>query len=122
MEVIKLRMAGKRLPDGAAEIGSPVAGKMLGVCFFNIEIFSVFSFGIFDGFLKPLVFIRAVVDHEIHQNVHFARMRLLQKRIHFLQRSEAGIDILIIADVIALIREGRGIDRREPENIHAEIL
>ena len=92
---IKFIRAGKRIPHGAAETGTPVAGASV---FFvrQIEKIAVGSVRILFRRLKPGMFVGAVIDHQIHQQIHSPFFCLCDQFIHILHRPKAGIDGVIV--------------------------
>ena len=115
-------MARKWFPDTAAEVGTPVAWQFSVRTVFNIKILSVLSIRIFAGFFEPFVLIRAVIDDEIHQDVHIAFLGLSNQTVHIVHGTEARVDIIIIGNIVALICERRAVDRREPDNVDTEVF
>lgn len=70
MEIIELIVTRNRFPYGAAEIGAPVGRKLSVVAFLEVEIFSIFSLGIPESFLEPLMLVGTVVDNQVHEDIH----------------------------------------------------
>src|SRR5215475_5991520 len=64
--------------------------------------------------------IRSVIGDEIKNDFQPPLMRCGYQVVKFVQRSEQSIDVAIIADIIAAVGHGRGIDRGNPERINAE--
>ena len=122
MEVALVRMPRKRFPDTAAEVGAPVARNLSARAVLDVEVLPVFTLRILAGLSEPRMLIRAVVDDEIHQDVHIALFRFRDQPVHVLHRTEARVNVVVIRDIIALIGERRAVDRLEPEDIDAEIL
>ncbi len=89
---------------------------------FNIEEFAVAAVGILAGLFEPLVLVGAVVDHEVHDDADAALFALGDQAVHVLHRAEAWVDRVVVRDVIALVRERGDVDRREPEEVDAELL
>ena len=96
VQVTLVRMPRKRFPDTATEVGAPVARPLSIWTVFDVEVLSVFTFRILAGFPEPRVLIRAVVDDEIHQDVHIAFFRFRDQPIHVLHRSEARVNVVVI--------------------------
>ena len=55
--------------------------------------------------------IAGVIDDEIHDDADIPLFRFGNEGVHFLQRAVIGVDIAVIADIVAVILIGRGIDR-----------
>ena len=120
---IQLVRAGQFVPAGSAKIGPPVGRKpALRVLVPQIKEFAVLSVRILAGLSKPLVFIGAVVDDEIHQDRHPSLPCLRDQLLHVLHGAESGIDRVIVGYIITFIRQRRLIDRRQPDDIDAQIL
>ena len=68
------------------------------------------------------MFIGTVVDHQIHQNVHIPFFGLGDQPFHVFHRTETGIDVIVIRDVVPLIRQRGGIAGGEPDHVHAKLL
>ena len=105
MHIVFVLMSRQFLPGRPAEIGTPVVGTLSVFCCLNIEKFPILSIGVFACLPEPLMFVRAMVYHQIHHHMHISLLRLLQQFVHILHRTEAGIDIIIIRNIIALIRK-----------------
>ena len=71
--------------------------------FLQIKESAVFTLRILTGPAEPLVLIRAVVDDQVHDNVQIPLCGLGQKTVHILHSAEAGIDIIIVGNVVSLI-------------------
>jgi hypothetical protein len=52
---------------------------------------------------EPGVLVGRVVDDEVHHELHAALVRGAQQRVELLQRAERGVDVLVVADVIARV-------------------
>ena len=122
VQIALIRVSRKRLPDRAAEVGAPVARKLAVLVIPDIKIFAIFSVRIFARLFEPRMLIGAVVDDEIHEDIHIALLCLGNQLIHIVHRAEARVDIVIIGNIIALIRERRAVDRREPDDVDTELL
>ena len=69
---------------------------------------------------EPGVQVGSVVRHIIEDDLEALAMRLVEEAIEILHRAEHRIDAAMIANVVAEIRHGRGIDRRYPDRIDPE--
>jgi hypothetical protein len=65
--------------------------------------------------------VRGVVRHEIENDLQAARMRRRDQRVEIGERAEHRIDIGIVRDIVAEVRHRRGIDRRDPDGVSAEL-
>ena len=114
-------MTGQLFPYRSPEIGAPVAGEDIAVggadsecivrggCgffqFFQIKILTVFAFRIQACPFEPLVFVGTVIHDQIHDNIHVSLFGLREQAVYVVHCTEAGIDIIVVGDVIALIRQ-----------------
>src|SRR4051812_12727741 len=65
--------------------------------------------------------VRGVVRHEVEDDLQAARMRGRNERIEIGKIAEQRMDILVVADVVAEVGHRRGIDRRDPKRVDAQI-
>ena len=110
------------LPGGAGEPGAPVIG-LFAVLSLSPEV--VIPLGIVltaAALQKPLVLVGRVVDNEVHHDFDPARMRLCQHPVKILHGAELVHDILVIADIVAVVVVGRLVDGGEPDNVNAKLL
>ena len=70
--------------------------------------------------LKPGVLVARVIYDEIEHDPQPAPMGLPDQPVELGLGAEAGVDRLVIADVVADVEAGRRIDRRQPDGIDAE--
>ena len=96
-----------RLPDTSSEVGAPVTRQLSVFLFCDIEIFSVLSVRIGTCLLEPLMLIGAVVDNEIHDDVHITLFCLCKQAVHRFQITKKRVDIIVIGDVVSLIHKRR---------------
>ena len=66
--------------------------------------------------------IRSVVHHQIHEELHAPLVDLVTHGLPVLQRAEAGVDIPVIGDVVAVVRLGRNEIGAGPNGVHAQAL
>ena len=111
MEIVFVLMPRKLLPDRTAKIGSPVAGELPVLHGLDVEELSVLSIRIFACFFEPLMLIGAVIDDQVHQDIHIPLFCLSEKPVHVLHRAETRINAVIIRDIITLVGKRRDIDR-----------
>ena len=69
---------------------------------------------------EPGVLVRGVVDHQIHEHAHPALVCLLEHAPEHMQVAVIRVYVHIVRDVIAPVRVGRGVERGEPDRVHAE--
>src|SRR5262249_26327372 len=72
------------------------------------------------AFEKPRMTFGGVVGNEIEDDFDFSYVRRVHKSVEIFQRSEQGIDVAVVADVISEVRHRRWIDRRYPDRIDAK--
>ena len=73
------------------------------------------------GRLEPRVLVGGVVDHQVHEQLHAARVHGGQQPVEVGQRAEGRVDVLVVADVVpAVVLRGR-VDRRQPQHVHPEV-
>ena len=66
------------------------------------------------------VLVGGVVDHEVHHELHAALVDRREQRVEVRERAEHRLDVLVVADVVAVVVLRRGIDRRQPDHVDAE--
>jgi hypothetical protein len=66
------------------------------------------------------VLVGGVVDDQVHHQLHPVLVHGPKQRVEVRQRAERRVDVLVVADVIASVVLRRGIDRRQPDHVHAE--
>ena len=74
------------------------------------------------GFLKPLVLVGGVVDHQLGDDAQAALVGLAQKLLEVGQVAVNRIDAAIIRNVITLVAQRRRIKRQQPDRGNAEVL
>ena len=120
---IFILMSGNFIPYAAAEIGTPVVGSAaVFLSLFKIEEFTVLSLRILTGLYEPFMLIGAMVYNQIHQNVHITFFCFLQKPVDILDGAEAGIDVIIIGNIIALVRQRRTEAGGQPDDVHSQVF
>ena len=70
---------------------------------------------------EPRVLVAGVVDHQVHDQPHAARVQLRDQLVELRQRAEQRVDVLVVADVVAVVGLRRGVDRRQPQDVDAEV-
>ena len=70
---------------------------------------------------EPRVLVGGVVDHEVHDQLHAARVHAREQLVEVRERPEHRVDVLVVADVVAGVVLRRRVDRREPEHVDAEL-
>ena len=111
------------LPCRAAEAGTPVVGRRLGVFAFAPDI--VIAVRVVPGLPalhKPSVFIRRMIDDQIHDDLDSAFVCGRQQRVKVRHRTKFVHNILIVADVVSVVVIGGLIHRREPDHVDPQIF
>ena len=68
------------------------------------------------------MFIRGMIDHQIHHDLKVPLMCLCEKPVKIIHSSKIIHDILIIGDIISVIVIRRFINGRNPKNIHSQLF
>ena len=121
VEVVQVR-AGDGAPGAAAEVGAVVAGGLAVLPLAEVEVIAVLPFRVRQGLLEPLMLVRAVVHHQVHDDGHAAAPGLRQQQVEVLHGAELLCDAVIVGDIVALVHKGGLIDGGEPENVDAQVL
>ena len=111
------------LPCRAAEAGTPVVGRRLGVFALAPDI--VIAVRVVPGLPalhKPPVLIRCMIDDQIHDDLDSALVCGRQQRVKVRHRTEFVHNILIVADVVSVVVIGGLIHRREPDHVDPQIF
>jgi hypothetical protein len=61
-----------------------------------------------------------VVDHEVDQHAHAALLAGVRQLDEITQRPVAGIDRVMVGDVVAVVLAGRFLERHEPDRVDAQ--
>src|SRR5262245_8563373 len=81
---------------------------------------AVFRIWIASRVLKPGMFIRSVIDDEIDDHPDAALRRAMGEFDEIPERTEGRIDVVVIADVIAVVATRRFLKRHQPDRGDAE--
>ena len=71
--------------------------------------------------LEPRMLVGGVVDHQLGDHPHAARMRRGDEALGVGQRAVVGMHAAIVGDVVAVVEARRGIERQQPDRVDAEI-
>jgi hypothetical protein len=66
---------------------------------------------------EPGVLVGGVVDDQVHHQLEATTVYVGQQPVELLQRPEQRVDVLVVADVVAVVVHRRAIHRRQPENV-----
>ena len=75
-----------------------------------------------EGRLEPFVQVGAVVRNDVDHHFDAVGVRGLGKLVEVVDGSELRIDVAVVVDVIAAIRQLRRIERAQPDGVDAEFL
>ncbi len=73
-------------------------------------------------FLKPMMFVRCVVDHEIDQDAQPTLVAAFRELDEIAESAIARIYPVVVRHIIAAIAAGRRLKWHEPDGGHAETL
>ena len=71
--------------------------------------------------LEPRVLVRRVVDHQLGDHPHAARVRHCDEPPGVGQRAVVGMHAAVVADVVAVVEPRRRVERQQPDRVDAEI-
>ena len=103
----------------------PLEALLLGLR--EVVVVSVFSAGltmrdqVLAGCLEPGMVAGGMVDHQVDYDVDPHRVRPLHEVSHVVQRSELGIDVIVVFDIVLVIATSHG-NRHEPDSVETHIL
>ena len=63
-----------------------------------------------------------MVHDQVHDQLHAALMDRGKKLVEVGERPEDRVDVLVVADVVAVVIHRRAEHRRQPDDIHTEAL
>jgi len=72
--------------------------------------------------LEPTVLVGSVVQHQLGDHAQAPLVRLAQKRLEIAQRTVDRVDVGVVGDVVAIVEQGRRIEREQPESGHTQVL
>ena len=70
---------------------------------------------------EELVIVAAVVEHQVDDHADTAVVRLFDQGVKVSERTEVGVDLKVVADVVFMIRL-RGHHRRQPDAVRTEVV
>ena len=74
------------------------------------------------GLEEPLVLVGGVVDDVVHDDANVALLRFGDEGVEVRHAAVEGIDRRVVRDVVAVVDARRGIHRRDPDGVDAEIV
>lgn len=63
-----------------------------------------------------------MVEYYVHDQAHAASVYFGQQCVKVFHGSVPGRDGVIVADIVAVVAVGAGIERGEPDNVNAEVF
>ena len=82
----------------------------------------MFTLRVFRGVDKPLVLVGGMVDHEVEDEPHAARVHLGDELLRVRHRAKLRHDGAIIAHIVAVVVVWRIEDGRKPKRGHAQLV
>ena len=74
------------------------------------------------GLAEPRVLVAGVVHDQVHHHRDAPVVGAGDQLVHLLQRPEQRLDVLVVADVVAVVDQRRAVDRTQPDDVHTEPL
>ena len=69
---------------------------------------------------EPRVAVGGVVGHPVDHDPDAARVAGGDQRVEVRERAEDRVDVAVVGDVVAEVGHRRGVERRQPDRLHAE--
>src|SRR4029078_5403383 len=107
----------RRLGIDEDDPGVAVSGRIVG----PDEVIPLGRVAIMARFLKPRVCIGAVVHDEVDKNLQPTFVRGLDQATEVIERSEVWMDPREIGDVVAVVKQRRGIKRLHPDAVDTKV-
>jgi hypothetical protein len=63
-----------------------------------------------------------VVDDEVHDELHATGVQVGDQAVEVLERPERRVDVLVVADVVAVVVHRGAVDRAQPHDVDPESL
>jgi hypothetical protein len=70
--------------------------------------------------LEPRMAVGGVVRDEVHDDLDAAPVGLLDEAVEVLQGPVLRVHVAVVGDVVAEVRHGRAVERRQPDRLDAE--
>ena len=112
------------LPGGAAEHGAPVIGRLgaagagAGADVVEGALGGIGAAG--QSGPEPRVTVGGVVGDDVHHHLDADGVKGGNHAVEIGQRADLGGDVAVVIDVVAAVGQGRGVERGEPDGVHAE--
>jgi hypothetical protein len=72
--------------------------------------------------LEPRVLVGGVIDDQLRDYPDPPPMRLAQEEPEVGERPVGGMDVRVVRNIVPVVLQGRGVERKEPEGVDSEIL
>ena len=126
VEAVPVVGAGDRVPRpvGALEVAEDDAraGVAVGRVAPDVEVAGTASGRGPAGALEPLVHVRGVVQDELGDHPQAAGVGGAQERAEVAHRAVVRVHVAVGGDVVAVVAQGRGVERQQPDRRHAQVL
>ncbi len=113
------------LPRGSAECGTPVGGRLSAIGALaiteDVPLTRIRTAACGERLLEPLVQVGRVVGDDVDDDADAAFVQRRDHGVEVLQRAEPRIDVAIVGDVVAAVRERRRVERTQPHRVDAEL-
>ena len=123
-EQVQVVLAGRlveRPGGGPGEVADPVVGRTAAGCGVAPDV--PVALGVVarrPRLDEPRMLGRRVVGHPVDEHPQAAVVRLGHQRVEVGQRAEDGVDVAVVADVVAVVLHRRPVERRQPEGVDAQ--
>ncbi|MCE3291052.1 MAG: hypothetical protein K0R83_3064 [Caulobacter sp.] len=120
-ELVVVGLSAQRLvrPGRAAEGAEPVVGGRA-VGLERRPDVPVLPLAALERLVEPGVFVAGVGQDLVEEQLHAALVGPVDDGLQVVHRAVVGVDAVVVADVVAPVAVGRGVDRREPDGVDAE--
>ena len=127
VEQVQIPLAvGHARPGRAAEEGLPVVGRQFAVLAAAVaEDVAVARRGAGlggEGFLEEHVLVGGVIGHDVHDHLDAGLMRGFGHGVEVVHGAQSRVDVAVVDHVVAAVRQIGGVERGEPDGVHAEAL
>ncbi len=113
-------------PGGAAEHGVPVVGRLAAVgapAVGEVEAGALGAAGCGgEGLTEPRVLAGAVVGDDVQQDPDTEAVGGAHQPVELGEVAEDRVDVAVVGHVVAVVVLRRGVERAEPDPVHAELL
>ena len=109
-------------PGRAAEGGAHGIGRCLRIAVAPDEEIVIGIIPTLQCFQKPRMLIRAMVQHQIHNNADAPLLALGNQRVHILHGAKERINGAIVGNVITVIHLRGCAHRTQPDRVNAQLL